>query len=178
MRQRTIVCPLIQNDGAYLLCKMADDRGVFPGQWALSVAAWSLANGIEEALRREIREELGEQLLLTEITPWTFSDDIRTKTYADGRKEEIYMIYLIFDCVSANRDVKINEEFQDYAWVKPEDLVHYDLNVATRKTLRLKGLLYQRLTAITGCQIENLVVNEFPIQINFAFSTCMTKPSR
>ena len=34
--QRTIVCPLIQNDGAYLLCKMADDRGVFPGQWALS----------------------------------------------------------------------------------------------------------------------------------------------
>ncbi|HBB1243272.1 TPA: nucleoside triphosphatase NudI, partial [Escherichia coli] len=23
MRQRTIVCPLIQNDGAYLLCKMA-----------------------------------------------------------------------------------------------------------------------------------------------------------
>ncbi|EIH4233882.1 nucleoside triphosphatase NudI, partial [Escherichia coli] len=25
MRQRTIVCPLIQNDGAYLLCKMADD---------------------------------------------------------------------------------------------------------------------------------------------------------
>ncbi|HAW2740324.1 TPA: nucleoside triphosphatase NudI, partial [Escherichia coli] len=24
MRQRTIVCPLIQNDGAYLLCKMAD----------------------------------------------------------------------------------------------------------------------------------------------------------
>ncbi|MDQ9485101.1 hypothetical protein RF127_08865, partial [Escherichia coli] len=24
---------------------------------------------------------------------------------------------------------------------QPEDLVHYDLNVATRKTLRLKGLL-------------------------------------
>ena len=32
MRQRTIVCPIIQNDGAYLLCKMADDRGVFPGR--------------------------------------------------------------------------------------------------------------------------------------------------
>ena len=32
MLQRTIVCPIIQNDGAYLLCKMADDRGVFPGQ--------------------------------------------------------------------------------------------------------------------------------------------------
>ena len=111
MRQRTIVCPLIQNDGAYLLCKMADDRGVFPGQWAISGGGVEPGERIEEALRREIREELGEQLLLTEITPWTFSDDIRTKTYAD-----VIM-----------------------------------------------------MTAITGCQIENLVVNEFPIQINFAF---------
>lgn len=51
------------------------------------------------------------------------------------------MIYLIFDCVAANREVNINEEFQDFAWVKAEDLGTYDLNIATRKTLTLKGLL-------------------------------------
>ncbi|EDW0108837.1 nucleoside triphosphatase NudI [Salmonella enterica] len=141
MRQRTIVCPLIQNDGCYLLCKMADNRGVFPGQWALSGGGVEPGERIEEALRREIREELGEQLILSDITPWTFRDDIRVKTYADGRQEEIYMIYLIFDCVSANRDICINDEFQDYAWVKPEKLALYDLNVATRHTLALKGLL-------------------------------------
>ena len=141
MRQRTIVCPLIQNDGCYLLCKMADDRGVFPGQWALSGGGVEPGERIEEALRREVREELGEQLVLSEITPWTFSDDIRTKTYADGSQEEIYMIYLIFDCVAANREVNINEEFQAFAWVKAEDLGTYDLNIATRKTLTWKGLL-------------------------------------
>ncbi|ENQ6439889.1 nucleoside triphosphatase NudI [Citrobacter freundii] len=141
MRQRTIVCPLIQNDGCYLLCKMADDRGVFPGQWALSGGGVEPGERIEEALRREVREELGEQLVLSEITPWTFSDDIRTKTYANGSQEEIYMIYLIFDCVAANREVNINEEFQAFAWVKAEDLGTYDLNIATRKTLTLKGLL-------------------------------------
>lgn len=141
MRQRTIVCPLIQNDGSYLLCKMADDRGVFPGQWALSGGGVEPGERIEEALRREVREELGDKLVLETITPWTFSDDIRVKMYADGSKEEIYMIYLIFDCTSANRDVTINEEFQAYAWVKPADLAHYDLNVATRRTLALKGLL-------------------------------------
>lgn len=90
---------------------MADDRGVFPGQWALSGGGVEPCERIEEALRREVREELGEQLVLSEITPWTFSDDIRTKTYADGSQEEIYMIYLIFDCVAANREVNINEEF-------------------------------------------------------------------
>ena len=141
MRQRTIVCPLIQNDGCYLLCKMADDRGVFPGQWALSGGGVEPGERIEEALRREVREELGEQLVLSEITPWTFSADIRTKTYADCSQEEIYMIYLIFDCVAANREVNINEEFQAFAWVKAEDLGTYDLNIATRKTLTLKGLL-------------------------------------
>ncbi|HHT8271771.1 nucleoside triphosphatase NudI [Citrobacter braakii] len=141
MRQRTIVCPLIQNDDCYLLCKMADDRGVFPGQWALSGGGVEPGERIEEALRREVREELGEQLVLSDITPWTFSDDVRTKTYADGSQEEIYMIYLIFDCVAANREVKINEEFQAFAWVKAEDLGSYDLNIATRKTLTLKGLL-------------------------------------
>lgn len=141
MRQRTIVCPLIQNEGDYLLCKMADDRGVFPGQWALSGGGVEPGEHIEEALRREIREELGDKLVLSAITPWTFSDDTRVKTYADGRKEEIYMIYLIFDCISANREIAINEEFQDYAWVNPADLPKYDLNVATRRTLSLKGLL-------------------------------------
>lgn len=59
----------------------------------------------------------------------------------DGHQETIYMIYLIFDCVSANRDVTINEEFDNYAWVKAEDLKNYDLNAATRVTLSLKGLL-------------------------------------
>lgn len=141
MRQRTIVCPLIQNDGAFLLCKMADNRGVFPGQWALSGGGVEPGESIEEALRREIREELGEKLILSQITPWTFRDDTRVKTYADGSKEQIYMIYLIFDCVSANREVCINEEFQDYAWVKPADLRRYDLNEATRQTLSLKGVL-------------------------------------
>ena len=55
MRQRTIVCPLIQHEGHYLLCKMADDRGVFPGQWALSGGGVEPGERIEAALRREIR---------------------------------------------------------------------------------------------------------------------------
>ena len=141
MRQRTIVCPLIQNNGAYLLCKMANDRGVFPGQWALSGGGVEPGERIEEALRREIREELGDKLQLSQITPWTFRDDVRVKTYADGTTEQIYMIYLIFDCVSANRDVTFNEEFQEIAWVKAEALAGMDLNVATRETFRQKGLL-------------------------------------
>lgn len=139
MRQRVIVCPIIQNNGEVLLCKMADDRGVFPGQWALSGGGMEPGEQMEDALLREIAEELGVELQITSIKPWTFADDVRVKTYADGSKEEIYMIYLLFDCVSANRQVTFNEEFQDIAWVKPSQLHHYDLNEATRITFNKKG---------------------------------------
>lgn len=141
MRQRIIVCPIIKNNGDYLLCKMANDRGVFPGQWALSGGGMEPGETIEEALRREIREELGEELQITEVAPWTFRDDIRMKTYPDGRKEEIYMLYLIFDCISANRQVTFNDEFQEIAWVSPNKIGLLDLNEATRMTFKQKGIL-------------------------------------
>ncbi|EOC1346988.1 nucleoside triphosphatase NudI [Cronobacter turicensis] len=141
MRQRIIVCPVIQNDGEYLLCKMASDRGVFPGQWAFPGGGMEPGETLETALRREIMEELGEALLITEIKPWTFRDDIRNKTYPDGTTEEIYMIYLIFDCISANRDITFNDEFQEIMWVSPEMLKTIDLNEATRITFAQKGLL-------------------------------------
>lgn len=141
MRQRIIVCPIIENNGEYLLCKMADDLGVFPGQWALSGGGMEPGETIEQALRREIREELGEALQITQMTPWTFRDDVRTKTYPDGTQEPIYMLYLIFDCVSANRQITVNEEFQEVAWVRPDKLGELDLNEATRITFAQKGML-------------------------------------
>lgn len=141
MRQRVIVCPVIQNEGEYLLCKMASDRGVFPGQWALPGGGMEPGETMEAALRREISEELGEALSIAEIKPWAFRDDIRTKTYPDGTTEEIYMIYLIFDCITDNREITFNEEFQEIAWVSSAAMKSMDLNEATRLTFSQKGLI-------------------------------------
>lgn len=141
MRQRIIVCPLIRNEGEYLLCRMPIDRGVFPGQWALSGGGLEPGETIEDGLRREIREELGDGLQIGAVAPWTFRDDVRTKTYPDGSTEQIYMIYLIFECLALNRAVSISDEFDSFAWVNPRDLARYDLNEATKITLRHRGLL-------------------------------------
>ncbi|GAA0502159.1 hypothetical protein GCM10009414_09980 [Tatumella terrea] len=84
---------------------------------------------------------LGEELRITEVKPWAFRDDIRTKTYPDGTTEEIYMIYLIFDCISTNRNITFNEEFQEITWVSSEAMKSMDLNEATRITFARKGLI-------------------------------------
>lgn len=39
---------------------------------------------MEATLQREIMEELGKELLVTDVKPWFFRDGIRIKTYPDG----------------------------------------------------------------------------------------------
>jgi len=135
MKTRIIVCPLIKNKNEeYLIIKMPKTRGVFPGQWGLPGGGVEPGEKIMDALLREVKEELGSVIKFSEIIPWTFRDDVRIKLYPDGSAEEVYMIYLIFDCIALSGDVKINDEFEDFKWVKKEDLSDYDLNEATRIT--------------------------------------------
>ena len=142
MKTRFIVCPIIRNkDNEYLICKMPKTRGVFPGQWGISGGGVEEGEEILEALQREIKEELGDNLKISEIIPWWFKDDKRIKLYPDGSTEKVYMVYLMFDCTAENKDIILNEEFEEYAWVKPENLKNYDLNEATKGTFQKKGFL-------------------------------------
>ena len=142
MITRVIVCSIIRNkDDEYLICKMPINRGVYAGQWGLPGGGIENNEQMIDALRREIREELGGELIISEIAPWTFRDTIREKLFADGSKQKIYMIFLMFDCLAENKIITLNDEFETYAWVKPEELIKYDLNEATKITFSQKGLL-------------------------------------
>ncbi len=67
------------------------------------------------------------------------------------------MIYLIFDCISANREVTFNEEFQEIAWVNPESLKELDLNAATRITFAKRAFFNHPLPRRFTCPCsENL----------------------
>jgi nucleoside triphosphatase len=51
------------------------------------------------------------------------------------------MVFLLFECTVESSSLRLNEEFTEYAWVQPGQLVAYDLNAATRKTFTAMGLL-------------------------------------
>ena len=90
-------------------------------------------------MRREVREEL--QLELTTMIPAVFKAGDREKLYPDGRLETIYMIFLIYLCTSDGADPVLNDELEAFAWVTPDEMASYDLNVATRGTLHEVGIL-------------------------------------
>ena len=130
---RLIVVGVVQNaNNEYLLCKMPPWRGVFPGQWGLPGGGIEAGETAEAALRRELQEEIG--VAVSDIQPLFFTDGAYFKTFPDGSRQEIYMIFLLFACRAAGTSIQLNPEFEEYAWVKAGDLSSYDLNVETIKT--------------------------------------------
>jgi nucleoside triphosphatase len=139
IRQRVIVVGAIQNAaGDYLICRKPMNRGVFPGQWGLPGGGIEPGEQMEAALRREIWEEVGIEI--DDIQPALFKDGQHTKLYPDGRREEIYMIFLVFSCRADSTVVVLGEEFEAYAWVRGEELAGYDLNPETRDTFERLGV--------------------------------------
>jgi nucleoside triphosphatase len=137
---RLIVVPIIRNaEERILLCRMALDRGVFPGQWALPGGGVEPGESLLAALEREVREELGVRVVTA--APLFFKDGMFEKTFVDGTRRPIYMVFLLFDCRIADEVIRLNEEFVEYAWVTPAGLAAFDLNIATVDTFRRLGLL-------------------------------------
>jgi hypothetical protein len=53
------------------------------------------------------------------------------------------MVFLLFSCQAKSESVRLNTEFEEYRWAKPEAVKGYDLNLETIKTFTHLGLLSQ-----------------------------------
>lgn len=73
-----------------------------------------------------------------------FKAALLDKTHADGRRETLYMVFLIYACLTHDESPCMNDEFEAYAWVAPVDIGAYDLNDTTRKTFEQIRITDQR----------------------------------
>lgn len=138
-RTRLIVVPIITDEeNRILLCRMAPDRGVFPGQWALPGGGVEPGERIEAALRREVREELGIEI--HSISTLLFKDANLEKTLADGTRIPLHMVFLVYRCHPSSKEIHLNEEFSEHAWVTASNLPALALNALTAETLTAAGL--------------------------------------
>jgi nucleoside triphosphatase len=142
---RRLIVVLVLRDarGDYLICRMPEDRGAYPGQWGLPGGGVEDGERLLPALRREAHEELG--LEIEDERPVAFSGVVQAKLYPGGHRELQQMIFLIYSCRAAGNSpsplVRLNAEFDAYAWVDPVRMSAFDLNQATIRTFRTLGIL-------------------------------------
>jgi hypothetical protein len=89
MRQRTIVCPLIQNEGHYRSAKWPPTAGFSRAMGLIRRRRGARAAYCSGAAAGS-RAELGEKLILTHIARWSFRDDTRVNRTSNPGRNDLY----------------------------------------------------------------------------------------
>ncbi len=120
---RPNVAALILNrKGKLLVCERINS----PGAWQFPQGGIDKGETPEEALRREVMEEVGippKDYKIIESRGgyfYLYPAHIRVKKKWDGQEQTYFLCRLKKNAGKVNLDVE-NPEFRAYSWVKPED---------------------------------------------------------
>lgn len=112
---------LVEQEGLVLLVRTAKWRGL----WGVPGGKVAWGEALEEALRREFREEVGlalSQVRFALVQEAIFSPEFYKPTHM-----------LLFNYFArAEGAVRPNEEILEWAWVEPKAALAYPLNTFTR----------------------------------------------
>ena len=110
-----VVCAIIEQDGL-VLCALRSEQMSLPGKWEFPGGKLEVNELPEEALIREINEELNIEIKIIEALP------IAEHAYVPEK-----IIQLIpFRCVSVSDETPTPTEHSELRWVKSDELLKLD----------------------------------------------------
>lgn len=109
-------CVLLDAEGRVLLAKRPEGRSL-AGLWEFPGGKIESGEGPEDALLRELREELGIVIAKQDLSPLTFA----SHAYAD-----FHLLMPVYLCRRWQGEVTAHEG-QELLWVKPDTLDLYDM---------------------------------------------------
>lgn len=113
---------LIKNKkGEYLIVKRTD-RESFPGKWELPGGKLSSFENLNELLKREVFEETGLVVRVTEQNAY-----INSHVVNEGKYRGFTFINIVSFAEAIAGNVKLSEENTRYKWVKQGELLNQDL---------------------------------------------------
>jgi 8-oxo-dGTP diphosphatase len=109
-------CALLDRKGAVLIAKRPRGRPL-PGLWEFPGGKVEAGEGPEDALIRELHEELGIEIAKSDLAPLTFA----SHAYPD-----FHLLMPVYLCRRWQGRVTAHEG-QELLWVKPDTLHRYDM---------------------------------------------------
>jgi phosphoglycolate phosphatase len=109
-------------DGKLLLVRTHKWRG----RWGLPGGKVDRGETLEDALRRELREETG--LEIHDMTFVIAQESIDSPEFY----KPAHMLLMNYHCRSEGSDVRLNDEAQEYLWAVPEAALGLELSTPTR----------------------------------------------
>jgi 8-oxo-dGTP diphosphatase len=109
-------CALLNEKGAVLIAKRPAGRPL-AGLWEFPGGKVEAGEKPEDALIRELREELGIEIAAGDLTPLTFA----RHDYAD-----FHLLMPVYLCRKWRGELTAHEG-QDLLWVRPDALADYDM---------------------------------------------------
>jgi nucleoside triphosphatase len=121
----TVGAVIFNREGKILLCRSHKwgNKYVIPGGHI------ELGEKMEEALKREIKEETG--LDIYDIKLLSLTESI----YSDMFHEKKHFIFIDYQCRTDSNDVTLNDEAEEYVWAELERLDDYDIGGFTKELL-------------------------------------------
>lgn len=128
---------LIQND-KLLVIKNSKNEFVKNVQWELPGGFLEMNEDLEEALIREIREEIGLEIFLAKpLTTW--SHLVPKFKVKDGRELEIRVVEIAYFGEIVSGEISLGLEHQDYKWAAKREL--QELNFAENSQKAIEAYL-------------------------------------
>lgn len=104
----------------YLMTRRSESSKYNAGEWEFSGGRKKPGESLEEALKRELGEELGKDFLVEVRDEFAESPYL----YQDGRNIRL----ISFNCIHLSGDVQITEAIMDYDWIRPENMHLYNIS--------------------------------------------------
>jgi len=127
-KTRVIVCAIIEKNNSLLFGRKKEKMGPYPNAWHLLGGGVHDGESLNDAIKREIKEESGIEVEITKSLG--FDED--SEPSKNG--ETTHYIFLAFLAKYVSGEIKADDDIKRLAWIEKEELAKIEL---TKPSLRL-----------------------------------------